>query len=700
MSISQMKIFIQDYIRDCFMAKNKLHLLPTYIPDHTLNCYTSLLKCQSIFNIFTSVTNKTEARTIAESSMRSSISFALVVATNHFIPNATRTIYHPRLKDLDPDSAELWEMAQVSFHKMIGSPPIKTELLPILPNLVTSTDEVTIFASTIVINQKEKVYICARPDEIKNETCDSGKRNNYNTTLTGDAHARGVRIVINNTFTAGGLSAPIYVVVYGNSRTEMPGASTITIPIPGLAIGSHQDIFASSIGYLTFVRADDSQDCQDDTSSSPSKESIMAMNYREKIYYPFIHKIRTSRYGWDGDVNHIPPHLQAVSWMDGCSSQLKCITTHANMLNEDKLLITCCKHSASRTAVEQAADTGSMFKHLKKIIRETDSVNASNSMVYSYLSEEFDRLEVHNIDDDLDNSNCPVLVLPAHKKQAIKLTLAKIPVATSRAYGDEVIKKAFVLNGQLDPKHKVVPSFKNLLNTYRGNVAGTCLENRQAMMDELYEECFTRGIISEESFERMGVPADKAWDGTTVDRNFPIRQENRQRAKCLSNNVQKLLRKQLIMDSRMVMYNRAKSLFDKEELVFNENKKCEMSFVKIFKLWKQHNIADTITNDNTTPATENPSTSNNLRSILPTEHEGPSSFQELSGWLTYEILTKYQTKVSKSELRSFLMVRSERSVTHKGKITYLDVPNSSKAEIMKLVIDVKDKYLNIYSTLI
>ena len=41
-------------------------------------------------------------------------------------------------------------------------------------------------------------------------------------------------MVINSTFTAGGIAAPIFVAVYGLSIDELPGDPIVVIDVPGL----------------------------------------------------------------------------------------------------------------------------------------------------------------------------------------------------------------------------------------------------------------------------------------------------------------------------------------------------------------------------------------------------------------------------------------------------------------------------------
>ena len=124
-----------------------------------------------------------------------------------------------------------------------------------LPSLVTSTDEKTIFVTSGIIKDDEKIHITAKPKCIKNKSVSSGARNNYKTEMTGDSHCRGLRIILNTTFTAGGLSSPIFVVINGLSLEEMPYNEIVTVPVYGLIPGSDRDIYNSTKkGYITFVR--------------------------------------------------------------------------------------------------------------------------------------------------------------------------------------------------------------------------------------------------------------------------------------------------------------------------------------------------------------------------------------------------------------------------------------------------------------
>ena len=84
----------------------------------------------------------------------------------------------------------------------------------------------------------------------------------------------------------------------------------------------------------------------------------------------------------DKNCTEIPDFLTAVSWMDGANGQIKKITSVESLREDEKQKIKTCKHSASRTAVEQAADCGPMFKLMKRLVREMEIPQAGYDSIY------------------------------------------------------------------------------------------------------------------------------------------------------------------------------------------------------------------------------------------------------------------------------------------------------------------------------
>ena len=93
--------------------------------------------------------------------------------------------------------------------------------------------------------------------------------------------------------------------IYGLSKEEMPNDDCITIPVPGLTVGSMQDIYSSGEGFILFVRGNNelnersvSEDNRDNTDYSQrdsgvntglpikrlSREALQTEKYRRLVY--------------------------------------------------------------------------------------------------------------------------------------------------------------------------------------------------------------------------------------------------------------------------------------------------------------------------------------------------------------------------------------------------------------------------------
>ena len=671
-------------IRD--MVKEKIRLewrnsgktgKPPTVKTQTLDSYVSMIKSQRVFNVHNNVLNKTQTRAIAEWSFRSSIAYCIAVLCTHYLPDVDPSPYHPKRKDLSKEALNTLLMVEKQFNRIIGNPSKSVTLIPILPNLITSTDEVTIFASSSPIHNKDSFYVVSKPSYSKNEVCSSASRNNYRRTITGDAHCRGLRIVINCTFTAGGLSAPLFVVVYGMSMEEMPFDDIVILEVPGLTVGSDVDVYSTGKGFLTFVRgkSDNEEDDQhtegtpqqpndidENGTSVPSKEAKIASLYRKLVYHPFIKHIRMTKYGWNPELEpEVPDSLQAASWMDGANGQIKEITKEEQLKEEHQLKITCMKHSAARTVVEQAADAGPMFKGMKCSVKQGEQPNSCTSPIYQYLEQSFIELS----DTSTDPCKTNIVILPNHKKNALMLTLAKLPGATGKAFTTSNVRKGFVLNGQVDTESKLAPDVVNLLHTYRGDINGTCLENASWLCEKFFEEMYNTGVISESSFDAVSIPMDRDLNGATVEKCFGVSQENRQRAKILSSEMQILERRKLIHSKRLDLYKKQKSLYDTESKEYQLNKKCEAKILEI--------MAEIKTRD------ENISCADSHT----------MNFVDMTKGITYNIVMEKKKSILCNEAKAFLKVRSNVNLV-RGRLAYQNIPKR-KDDILRKLVSVIDQ---------
>ena len=72
---------------------------------------------------------------------------------------------------------------------------------------------------------------------------------------------------------------------------------------------------------------------------------------------PFVKKMRHVLYGYNIDDDQtVDDKITAVSWCDGANTQLSAIVNENQQIVDERLKIITNKHSAARTAVEQACD--------------------------------------------------------------------------------------------------------------------------------------------------------------------------------------------------------------------------------------------------------------------------------------------------------------------------------------------------------
>ena len=79
---------------------------------------------------------------------------------------------------------------------------------------------------------------------------------------------------------------------------------------------------------------------------------------------------------------------------------------------EAELKIIANKQNKARTAVEQAAGIGAMFKIIKKMIKCLPSATACNSHLYALIESVLADMEQKSSPNDSQ-----VVILPAHKKK-------------------------------------------------------------------------------------------------------------------------------------------------------------------------------------------------------------------------------------------------------------------------------------------
>jgi hypothetical protein len=228
MSCSELHDIIRNmHVKKCVEEQNMQETDVKPLSANTIYRLANKVRASDKFNIFSKVSNKNETRYAAENSERSTIQYTMVVAASHFFPGTLDRNIHVPYERMTENSKLMYDLVK-SQH------PEGTSLVHVLPELVTTTDEITVFATIGKINDSEGYYVTIKPEK-GTRLPQSNTRSVYTTTPQGNRHCQGIRIVINHTFSAAGKVAPIAATIYGLSCREMPDDEDIVcIPIAGL----------------------------------------------------------------------------------------------------------------------------------------------------------------------------------------------------------------------------------------------------------------------------------------------------------------------------------------------------------------------------------------------------------------------------------------------------------------------------------
>ena len=540
--------------------------------QNTLYRVANKVRATDRFSIFKKVANKNETRYAAENSERSTIAYAMAVAASHFFEAPFRKEFHTPYEAMTSDSKLMYNLVKSQYKSDVS-------LVHVLPQLVTTTDELTVFATIGRINAKDDYYISIKP-EPGTKLPASNTRSNYTTNKQGDRHCRGVRVVINNTFSASGQVAPIAATIYGLSRREMPGKEDIVaIPIPGLLRGADQNNHDETKGLLVFVRGNvdvenerftEDEDDDDPDKQRFSKDARIAKLYREQIYYPFIERQRK----WLGHCNeyNVPEYLRAVSWQDGCDGQLKLVTSEGSLDEDERRNITACKQSAARTTTEQSADVSSCFKTFRRLQKDMsvqDTIYCNKGLVRQIESAIRER-ETNN-----------ELILETFKFNAIVHLISKTPSCQSEAYTVDRIANGFIRNGQISTKHSPVPDIMGCLGTLRYEYPDQSEAHLQKIFNHFFPLMFDNGHIEESDYDSLDIRLDKDSRGQVVSKHsLTIRAENRQRAKIMSSKKQRALRLEEREKRKQDKERIQRKHYEDEARIFQRNNACEDLLMK------------------------------------------------------------------------------------------------------------------------
>ena len=235
--------------------------------------------------------------------------------------------------------------------------------------------------------------------------------------------------------------------IYSNDIGGTDYLNVYIIRIPGLCADLSVDPRHDAPGYIAFIRFEKSDNTQ------ISAEQRKFEWYRANVLLPLIELCCVKYYGWVAGTD-IPNDLTACCWCDGANIHLNAITSKRLKYVDKTNKIVTCKHSISRTAVEQACSISPIFR-LIKAMSKSITTESTPSMGL--------KLIVQNIFKDLRRDN--KLLLSPTKEGGLNNFHSSYPTIITKATITYDIKSGFIYNGMADNASYTTPDMMAILNT-------------------------------------------------------------------------------------------------------------------------------------------------------------------------------------------------------------------------------------------
>ena len=298
--------------------------------------------------IVDNVMSKTENRSTNEKSQRGPISNVGIVSATQF--EVMDEEDHELNKELESASIRTRALYELTRRARGGAP-----IWAVKPQLLFSTDDTTTFIFDGKDGKKGK-WVFASDTAVKNRGTSSIYRQEKVNIMNG------LRVKVTFTFSAAGMTAPLFITISGVSEDEMPDEEFLHVQVPGLAVGgAGVTVGNKTMGHIFFMR------------KGKGADEERVKYYQDQVLLPWIEEVRK-----DIDSNYVtgmkvPTKLKAVSWMDGALDQVASLADNPEKFA--KAWITVCKQNPGRTAVEQPADLAPVFKLFKQYVANTSSLD-------------------------------------------------------------------------------------------------------------------------------------------------------------------------------------------------------------------------------------------------------------------------------------------------------------------------------------
>ena len=511
--------------------------------------------------------------------MRNSIAYTVTIGLTHWFTGTFIEGVHTKPGDMSPGAK--------MFHDIMTEMNNGDETIHALRKLVTSTDDTTIYVTTKPMGSKQQWFLTFDPrgkhSKSRNTKQDELNRATFTTDAISDLSFRGFRIRLSTSINAAGDFAAPFVVISGLPDSMMPHGNDAPFCHTSFDCPTVDD--KDRQGYVVFVKGAEIRDGEENESREEddyeylTREAEITKLYRELVFRPWIRQIRINDYGWDG-FGEVPDHLKCISWQDGAGGQLSYLQSESVIqLEKVELKIETCKHSAARSALEQACDVAPIFRELKRLIHAMldYDIDVNESKWMRYVNERIRGLNMN---------------ISGWKLKLLVAVVVILPKCFEAAYTRKNIRCGFLANGMIDSTSKSVPDCIACLETLRTRYfddSKTMIEKKEhvrSIMKVMLPLYINDGYPKESSYLELDVKMDKNQAGEEVPKPDAITSEGRHRAKPISSPMsryQRVFAQFLIKEKR-----HTRIVFSKvqEKKVISDNKECEkvmMEWVTKFK---------------------------------------------------------------------------------------------------------------------
>ena len=245
---------------------------------------------------------------------------------------------------------------------------------------------------------------------------------------------------------------------------------------------------------------------------------------------PFIKKSRKLLYNYSTtDDEEVNEKYTAVCWNDGANTQLAAVVNEAQQTIDARSKVITNKHSAARTAVEQACDMSSCFRTINNLLCTHTTERYPVHALRDRVKETFRKLS-------LDGT----LNLKANTKNALVDFLSTYPTVLQKACPNDTVMKGFIRNGMIDDGSLSLPDLEQVLRSCQNsNLTKEHWDRIISNFPALYEEASKEGLLTDEFLTNLGFKPDTNYAGQVIERPNAISCESLHRAKslCISNYV-------------------------------------------------------------------------------------------------------------------------------------------------------------------